>query len=159
MGTTDINLFENGTSGDFAIVNDDLLMGETLYQNIYLALFGGNLEASTKDVYLLSEERKDYWGNSLVWKNRKSVQFNSETERVIQNTALNSSGRLLIIQSVNTDLEYLKSIINFSVDVQIPKHDNLRIIITFGALSSQQDKVLQMVYDNAKKEVIIEKII
>jgi hypothetical protein len=159
MGTTDINLFENGTSGDFAIVNGDLLMGETLYQNIYLALFGGNIEASTKDVYLSSEERKDYWGNTLIWKNRKSVQFNSETERVIQNTTLNSSGRLLIIQSVNTDLEYLKSIINFSVDVQIPKHDNLRITINFGALSQQQDRVLQMVYDNAKKEVIIEKII
>lgn len=159
MGTTDINLFESGASGDFAIVNGDLLMGETLYQNIYLALFGGNIEASTKEVYLSSEERKDYWGNTLIWKDRKSVQFNSETERVIQNTTLNSSGRLLVIQSVNTDLEYLKSIINFEVEVSIPKHDMLRITINFGALSNQQDKVLQMVYDNAKKEVIIEKVI
>lgn len=159
MNTTDINLFETGASGDFAIVNDDLLMGETLYQQIYLALFGGNFEASTKDAYLQSEERFDYWGNGLVWKNEKSIQFNSETERVIQNTTLNSSGRLIVIQAVNNDLEYLKSLINFSVEVQIPKHDWLRIIINFSAKSNQQNKVLQMVYDNAKKEVIIEKII
>lgn len=159
METTDINLFETGSSGDFAIVNDDLLMGESLYQQIYLALFGGNIEASTKDSYFDSEERFDYWGNSLIWKTEKSVQFNSETERTIQTTTLNSSGRLSIIQSVNNDLEYLKSMINFTVDVQIVKHDSLRIIVGFSAKSNQQDKVLQMVYDNAKKEVIIEKII
>lgn len=159
METTDINLFETGASGDFSIVNDDLLMGETLYQQIYLALFGGNIEASTKDAYLQSEERFDYWGNGLVWKTQKSVQFNSETERTIQNTTLNSSGRLSIIQAVNNDLEYLKTLINFNVEVQIERHDWLRIIVSFSAKSNQQDKVLQMVYDNAKKEVIIEKII
>lgn len=159
MSTTDINLFETGSSGDFSIVNDDLLMGETLYQQIYLALFGGNFEASTKDAYLQSEERFDYWGNGLVWKTDKSIQFNSETERTIQNTTLNSSGRLIIIQSVNNDLDYLKTLINFSVEVEIPKHDLLRIIISFSAKSNQQNKVLQMVYDNSKKEVIIEKII
>lgn len=159
METTDINLFETGASGDFSIVNDDLLMGETLYQQIYLALFGGNLEASTKDGYLQSEERFDYWGNGLVWKNEKSIQFNSETERAIQNTTLNSSGRLTIIQAVNNDLNYLKSLINFSVEVQIVKYDNLRIIISFTSKSNQQDRILQIVYDNAKKEVIIEKIV
>ena len=159
MGTTDINLFESGASGDFTILNDDLLMGESLYQQIYLALFGGNIEASTKDVYLISEERFDYWGNSLIWKKEKAVQFNSETERTIQNTALNSTGRLNIIQAVNVDLEYLKSVIDYTVDVQILKHDNLRISVSFSQKSNQQDKILQMLYDNAKKEVIIEKVI
>lgn len=159
MNTTDISLFETGAGGDFAIIEDDLLLSESLYEQIFLALFGGNIEASTKITYLPSEDRFDYWGNSLVWKNEKTVQFNSETERTIQNTTLNSSGRLSIIQSVNVDLEYLKSMIDFSVDVQILGRDNLKIIVSFSSKSNQQVKVLQMVYDNAKNEVIIEKII
>lgn len=159
MQTTDLNLFETGQGGDYSIINQDLLLGETLYMQIYLALFGGNIEASTKDAYLQSEERFDYWGNGLIWRNEKSVQFNSETERTIQNTALNSSGRLSIIQAVNVDLAHLKSLINYSVEVLIQGRDKLKIIVSFGAKSNQQDKVLQMVYDNAKKEVIIDKII
>jgi hypothetical protein len=159
METTDILLYETGAGGDFAILEQDLLMGESLYQQIYLALFGGNVEASTKISYLETEERFDYWGNSLVWKTESNLQYNSETERAIQNNTLNSLGRQNIIQAVNVDLEYLKSLINYSVDVQISSRDRLKIIVSFTQKSNQQDKVLQMVYDNAKKEVIIEKII
>ena len=90
METTDIQLYETGSGGDFAIVNNDLLMGESLYQQIMLALFGGNIQASTKQFYLETEERFDYWGNSLIWKDVKSKQFNSETERTLKNNALNS---------------------------------------------------------------------
>ena len=159
MATTDILLYETGQGGDFAIIEDDLALGESLYQQIFLALFGGNFEASTKALYLDTEERFDYWGNSLVWKDEKTKQFKSETERTIQNNALNSSGRLKIIQSVNVDLDYLKALLIFSVDVQIVGRDNLRIIIKFTQKTNQQDRVLQIVYDNAKKEVIIEKTI
>ncbi len=159
MNTTDISLFESGSGGDFAILNDDLLMGESLYQQIYLALFGGNIEASTKGSYLAGEERFDYWGNSLIWKDAQTKQFNSDTERAIQNNALNSSGRLAIIQAANKDLNYLNNVINFKVDVSILSVNRLGIIVSFGAKTNQQDKVLQMVYDNAKQEVIIEKII
>lgn len=159
MNTTDILLAETGDGGDFAILNNDLLLGESLYQQIYLALFGGNIEASTKVSYLESEERFDYWGNSLVWNDVKTKQFNSETERMLQNVALNSSGRLKIIQSVNKDLEYLKDVVNLTVDASILSVNKLRIIIEFTQLSNQQDKVLQLVYDNAKGELIIEKTI
>lgn len=159
MNTTDLSLFETGSGGDFAVIDNDLLMGESLYQQIYIALFGGNIEASTKSVYLDSEERFDYWGNTLIWKDEKTKQFNSETERAIQNNVLNSSGRLNILQAVNVDLEYLKTIINFEADVSILSRDNLRITVSFTEKSNQQNKALQLIYDNAKKEVIIEKII
>jgi hypothetical protein len=159
METKDISIFETGSGGDFAIVDNDLLLSESLYQQVFLALFGGNIEASTKDVYLPTEERSDYWGNSLIWKNEKTKQFNSETERAIQNNALNSSGRLVIITAMDMDLSYLKSMINYTVEVQINGRDNLRLIVNFSEKSNQQDRVLQLVYNNAKKEVIIEKII
>lgn len=159
MNTTDIALFESGGSGDFSIVNDDLLMGESLYQQIYLALFGGNLEASTKQVYTDKEERFDYWGNSLIWNDVKSIQFNSETERAIQNNALNSSGRLAIIQAINLDLGYLSSIITFEVDVSINSSNKLSIIVNFTEKTNQQERALVLLYENAKKELIIDKII
>lgn len=159
MNTNDIHLFETGSGGDFAIVNEDLLMGESLYQQIYLALFGGNIEASTKQSYLESEERFDYWGNTLIWNTTKTKQFNSETERIIQNTTLNSSGRLTILQAARNDLEYLKGVVNLTVDATIESTNKIRITVSFSEKTNQQDKVLQMVYNNAKNEVIIEKII
>jgi len=159
MNTTDIALFESGGSGDFSIVNDDLLMGESLYQQIYLALFGGNLEADTKQVYTEKEERFDYWGNSLIWNDVKSIQFNSQTERTIQNNALNSSGRLAIMQAVDLDLHYLSSIITYEVDVSIISAIKLSIIVNFTEKTNQQDRALVLIYDNAKKEIIIDKTI
>jgi hypothetical protein len=159
MNTTDILLFEAGAGGDFAIINDDLAMGETLYEQIYLALFGGNIEASTKLNYLPTEERNDYWGNSLIWKDQKDLQFNSETERAIQNNALNSSGRLKILQAVETDLAYLKSMLKMTTEVQILGRDNLQIIVNFTEVQNQQNRALKLVYSNAKNEIIIEKIL
>jgi phage gp46-like protein len=159
MNTTDIALFESGSGGDFAIVNNDLLMGETLYQQIYLALFGGNIQASTESTYLETEDRYDYWGNSLIWKDIKTKQFNSETERTILSTTLNSSGRLSIIQAVYQDLNYLNAVVSFTVDVEVLDSNRIRIIVNISGKTNQQDKLLQLVYDNAKKEVIIEKII
>lgn len=159
MNTTDIHLFETGSGGDFAIVNNDLLMGESLYQQIYLALFGGNIEASTKPSYLASEERFDYWGNSLIWKDAKAKQFNSETERTLGNVALNSSGRLSILQAANNDLDYLKGVVDFVVEVGIESVSRISITVSFSEKTNQQDKVLQMVWNNSKNEVIITKII
>ena len=159
MNTTDIHLFETGSGGDFALLNDDLLMSETLYQQIYLALFGGNIEASTKASYLESEERFDYWGNSLIWIDAKTKQFNSETERVLGSIALNSSGRLSIIQAVNKDLDYLKNVIDFNVEVAIEAVSRLSISVSFSGKSNQQNRLLQMVWDNSKKEIIINKVI
>lgn len=159
MNTTDILLYETGSGGDFAIVNNDLLMGESLYQQIILALFGGNIEASTKQFYLETEDRFDYWGNNLIWKDVKTKQFNSETERTIRSIALNSSGRLTLIQAVEQDLSYMKSIADISVNVEILEIYKTRIVINFTEKTNQQDKLLQLVYDNAKGEVIIEETI
>jgi phage gp46-like protein len=159
MNTTDIHLFETGTGGDFAILNDDLLMGETLHQQVYLALFGGNVEANTKASYLESEERFDYWGNSFVWTDVPTKQFNSETERVLGSVALNSSGRLSILQAASKDLDYLKNVINYTVDVSISSVSKMSISISFTEKSNQQNRLLQLVWDNSKKEVLINKII
>lgn len=159
MLTKDILLRENGSGGDFAILSNDLVLGDVLYQQFYLALFGGNLKASTKQTYLDNEERFDYWGNSLVWSTNKARQFNSETERVLHEIVLNSSGRLKVIQAVKTDLAYLESVINFEVEVSLESLNRVAILITFTGKTNQQDKSLQFVFDSSKNELIIEQML
>lgn len=159
MTTKDINLHESGSGGEMAIVSNDLLLGEVLYNQIYLSLFGGNIEANTTGNEIISEIRQDWWGNPLFYSENGSKQFNSNTERAILNNALNSSGRLNIINAISTDLEYLNSVINYSIDVSFPKINTILITIKFTRKGDLEDKILQMVYDNAKNELLIQKII
>lgn len=159
MLTKDILLRETGSGGDFSLISNDLVLSDVLYQQFYLALFGGNIKASTKQSYLDNEERLDFWGNTLVWATNKARQFNSETERVIQEIVLNSSGRMKIIQAVKDDLAYLESMINFEVEVNLLNQNRLSIIITFTEKTNQQNKSLQFVIDSSKNEVIIKEIL
>lgn len=142
-----------------AIASDDLVMNEVLYNQVYLALFGGNIESNTKPDNLINEERFDWWGNKLFYADTQTKQFNSNTERTLQNVVLNSSGRLQIIQAVNEDLSYLTDLLNSSVDVEFLDTNKIRIIVLFTRKSNQESKVLQFIYDNAKNEVIIENTI
>jgi len=159
MDTKDILLYESGSGGEMSIASNDLVMGENLYQQVYLALFGGNIEANTKPDILLNEERFDWWGNTLFFKDKPTRQFNSNTERTLLDVVLNSSGRLRIIQAVNDDLVYLSELLNSTVDVEFFNTNKIRIIVMFSPKTNQENKVLQLVYDNAKNELIIEKII
>ena len=159
MQTKDILLRETGSGGDFAILSNDLVLSDTLYQQFYLAMFGGNLRANTKSKYLDNEERFDYWGNYLIWSTQKNKQFNSETERALQESVINSSGRLKVLQAVKNDLAYLANVINFEVQVNLLAQNKLSITITFTEKSNQQDKSLQFVFDNSKSEVLIQEVI
>ena len=75
------------------------------------------------------------------------------------NNPINSSGRLAIIQAVTEDLRYLTSLLTYSVDVSILGINSLKITVNFTSKTNQENKVLQLVYDNAKNELIIDKII
>ncbi|AIX11885.1 hypothetical protein [Flavobacterium phage V157] len=159
MITKDINLHESGSGGEMAIVSSDLLLGESLYQQVYLALFGGNVEVNTRGDELITDERFDYWGNSLFFGETQSKQFNSNTERTLLNVVLNSSGRLAIIQSIKDDLQYLNELLNFDADVEFLTTNEIKLLIYFTPKGSQENKVLQLIYNNAKNEIIIDKII
>lgn len=156
--TKDIHIFESGDGGELAIINQDIFLVETLYQQVYLALFGGNVEASTGQT-IDTEENFDYWGNNLFWPNRPSKQFNSSTQRALQNIPLNSAGRLEIIRTVNEDLAYLSQVVNIEVDVVIISRNRIQISINFTERTNQQSQVFQLIYDNAINEVITERTI
>jgi len=72
---------------------------------------------------------------------------------------LNSSGRLSILQAVTNDLDYLKGVVDFTVEVGIESLSKISISVNFSEKTNQQNKTLQLVWDNSKNEVIINKII
>lgn len=157
MVTKDINLFESGSGGEISIISNDLNLGESLFQQVYLALFGGNVDSVTRGDEILSQERFDYWGNDLFYKENPNKQFNSVTEKTLQNVVLNSSGRLKIETAVKEDLAYLSDLLNYTVSVIFENTNNVIIIINFTQKSNQENKILQFVYNNAKNELIIDR--
>lgn len=159
MNTIDVLIYESGEGGELSKINDDLTFVETLYNQTYLALFGGNVAENTKRDYLFTEQRFDYWGNNLFHSETPTEQFNSNTERTIQNIALNSAGRADLIRAVEADLAYLSELLNYVVDVVFLNTNKIKIIIKFEAKSNQESQTLQLIYDNAKNELIIDKIV
>jgi len=159
MSTKDINLFEGGSGGEMRILNSDLLLTETIYQTIYLALYGGNVEQSTTSEETDLEENFDYWGNQLFYSNNPDKWFNSQTERTLSTVSLNGEGRKLIEDAVNADLQFLNNVVNFEVDVSISSNNRAEISIFISEFQNQANRQLKMVWENSRNELIIQEII
>jgi hypothetical protein len=159
MSTKDINLFESGSGGEMRILNSDLLLTETIYQTIYLALYGGNVEQDTTSEETDLEENFDYWGNQLFYSNNPDKWFNSQTERTLSTVSLNGEGRKLIEDAVNADLQFLNNVVNFEVEVSISSNNRAEIAIFISEFQNQSDRQLKMVWENSRNELIIQEII
>jgi hypothetical protein len=159
MSTKDINLFESGSGGEMRILNSDLLLTETIYQTIYLSLYGGNVEQDTNNEESNLKENFDYWGNQLFYSNNPDKWFNSQTERTLSTVALNGEGRKLIEDAVNADLQFLNNVVNFTVEVNITSSNKAEILIFISEFQNQADRQLKMVWENSRNELVIQEII
>lgn len=145
----DILLYESGGGGEISLKNGDIEMTDGLFNMPYLAHFGGNLEASTKGDEEENIERFDWWGNSFL---DEPAQMNSLIEKTLNNTALNSAGRVTIERNAKEDLQFISEISDISCVVEIPGVDKVKI----------SDKINQSKIDfifNATKDELIEEII
>lgn len=152
----DIALYESGSGGELLVLNNDISLVETLYQQVYLRLFGGNVEANTTGTEIEGQQRNDWWGNALLFSNRKDKQFNSNTERVLDNVTLNTAGRIDIKRAVESDLNNLSNIADIIVNIVILSHNKVEISVLLQKPEDIEDKILQFIWDNARKEVIID---
>lgn len=150
----DLLIYETGDGGDLKVLNNDLALTTSLYNQVYLCLFGGNVEASTKGNELNNEKRFDWWGNSLL-----ELNFNSETERIINTVTLNPSGRLKILQAVKNDLKPIDLVANYNVNVYLESSYRFKIVINLTEKLNKQEKIIQILWDISKDEVILEEII
>lgn len=149
----DLKLVETNNGGDIIKNPKDLQVIYGLENMPYLALFGGNVNASTPVRRLSNEQAKDWWGNTLFFPNDAGLQFNSLTEGVLQNVALNSSGRVQIEQAVLSDLAFMKEFAEVSVSVSIPATDRVEISITIQEPDNQQAKEFTFLWDATKNEL------
>lgn len=110
----DFVLVETGNGGDLVFQSGDIVLTNGNENNPYLAMFGGG--------------DNDWWGNMLL--DNPSTQFISQTENALRTNDLNSSGRLKIVDAINTDLEYLDS--ETVVNVKIPQPDRIDLNININ---------------------------
>lgn len=155
----DIEIYESGDGGEMSIQNDDLALSSSLLQTAYLALFGGNTESSTRGDELPEQYRNDYWANTLLFKTEKEKQFNSETERTLNEVALNSSGRQKIVNSIKSDLKVLDGIATYNVEVSIQTIDKVSIFVQVNELGNGETRSFQIIYDVARREIITQILI
>lgn len=154
MITQDILIYEAGSGGELSVQNNDIALIEQLYNQVYLAWFGGNIEASTLGNETPDEIRNDWWGNSLLFPNDPGSQFNSQTEKALRDNALNSSGRINIQRSAEADLQYLKSIADVTVNVVILSTNKVQLSATLSQPKGAISQTVSFIWDNAKNELI-----
>jgi hypothetical protein len=152
----DFELEDNGDGGDLILTVNDVKFISGFQNMPYLGLVGGNVEASTR-VRLESEQAFDYWANSLLMNNESVIQFNSETERLLLVTALNSDGRLKILEAVKKDLSFMKQFSDLTVSVSIPKVDFVEIKLKINELNNQSSTEFVYIWDSIKRELSVNK--
>lgn len=152
----DILIYENGSGGELKILSGDIALVESLYTQVYLAFFGGNIEENTKGNEIKGQERMDYWANSLLYPGKPKKQFNSNLERALSNTVYNASGRIDLENAAKKDLEVLSGVVNTSVSVSIVSYNRVQISVKLTGLNNNEESELQFIWNNAKGEIIIE---
>ena len=155
----DVVLYEQGSGGDLQLLGNDIATTSGLFNMVYMAWFGGNTEASTTGNELDSELRDDWWGNALLFNNEKEIQFNSLLEKALNETALDSSGRITIEEAAKKDLTFMKDIADVSVSVSILSDDKVSITAQLKEPENLQVQEFQLIWDGLKNEVIIDKTI
>lgn len=133
----DVQVVLTNDGGDLVKNPKDLAMILGLENMPLLALFGGNVEASTPVQRLANQESFDWWGNNLLMASDPSIQFNSETERLLNNVALSSSGRLQIEETVKKDLAFLSPFADIKAEVKLVSVDRIAI-----GLKIEQKKIV-----------------
>lgn len=148
----DLKLIETFDGGDFVLNGRDLVLIDGFQNMPYLGMFGGNVEQSTKE-FLPNEQRFDCWMNSLLMFNQPAIQMNSETERILNSTALTSAGRLRIEQAVKDDLDFIKSFGTVTIAVSIAAVDRVEILIQIQELETQETTEFVYIWDATQQEL------
>lgn len=155
----DILIKSTGNGGDFNLLGNDIEATSELYNQVYLALFGGNVEGSTKREYAPGESRLDWWANDLLFNEDNIRQLNSATERELKNVSLTSAGRIRIEQAIKVDLAYISALGSTEVEVSLESENRVSIYVKINEPSGEKTQLLTFIWDAARNEVVKTEII
>jgi len=153
---TDLALHETGNGGDIQLQGNDLVITGSIFNQIYMGIFGGNPVASTTGTELDTEQRLDWFGNGLLFQDEPEIQQNSTLERTLNEVALNSSGRLQIEEAVKADLAFLRDVAEISVETSVTDIDRIQITILAQEPDNIQEQAFIFIWDATKEEIIID---
>lgn len=136
----DLAFQETNNGGDLQLKGNDLFVIEGWGNMPYLAMFGGNPDAVTRE-RLPAEQAFDWWGNNLLMPQDQSKQFNSLLEKALMEIPLTSNGRIQIQKKVLEDLAFMKAFAEISVDIEIESVDRVKIIIKVQQPANIQGRV------------------
>lgn len=145
----DLRLIETGNGGDLIRIINDLNVINGLSNYPYIALFGGNVAQSTPQFREVGEESFDWFGNVFL---DKTIQFNSATERTLNEVALNSSGRVQIEDAIKEDLEFFRKFGDIKVSTSIVATDKLKINISLKKFDELQEQIFEYIWDSTIQE-------
>jgi len=147
----DIVIYEDGDGGEMLLQGNDIATTEGFTNQPYLAMFGGNVEASTTGNETENEQRFDWWGNAFT-PDEPEKQMNSSTERAMNENALSSSGRAAIENAVKDDLRFLRDLGELSVSVVIDELNKIKINAELQQPEKTQDENLKYLWDGTRNE-------
>lgn len=157
----DLSIFESGNGGDVERNGDNIVLTEGLFVQIYLAMFGGNVEGDTisEEISDPSIQNKGWWGNNVLFEDDPQLQFNSKTERTLNTTPLTPAGRQVIQAAVQEDMEFLSELGEVNVVVTIPDVDKVQIVVTIQQPTEEQPQNFIFLWDGTRNEVITNRVI
>jgi hypothetical protein len=92
----------------------------------------------------------------LLFPNAPEQQFNSLTERILNNVALTSSGRVRIEQAVLQDLAFMKPFAEVTASVSIPETDKVVIAVQLQEPNNLQEQEFTFIWDASRNELTVE---
>jgi len=144
----DVLVVETLNGGDILVRGNDLASAKGFENMPYLAMFGGNVEASTPSIRVEGEFNEDYWGNSLFIP--RAAQANSDTERKLMNEPLTSAGRVRIENVVKNDLKFMQQFADVTASVSILNDDVIGIRVRIVQPGNIQAKEFQYIWDGTR---------
>lgn len=150
----DLKLKETFNGGDIVKATKDFVVIYGLGNMVYLALFGGNVEANTPQRRVSSEQNHDWWGNELLMNEDKGLQFNSDTERALITTPLTSAGRAQIQAAVARDLKHMKDFARVGISVAIIATDVVRIGVRVEEPDNLEARDFIFIWDATRGELV-----
>ena len=102
-----IKVIPTQNGGTYDVSKNDIALDDSLYTEIYLSLFGGNVEASTeRDKPPADEQSLDWWGN-IYTSGKSDNPYNSIFEKTLIEVTATSSGLRKYEAAAVADLQWL----------------------------------------------------
>ena len=151
---SDISIYESGLGGEIALTVNDVDMTDSLYNQVYLAWFGGNIKESHVDAESGSgEENLSYWQNDLLLDDESNKMI-SGTEIALSNVSFTSQGLYELLNIAKHDLEFLKDLGEVEVKIEVVTTNLIKLVVDIKSNFDDKNYIYKFIWDSTVKELI-----